>query len=1409
MEEESYSMDFASHDSSSHPLAPNYSLSASSFHILQSQILTETQFDYSRDEIKTSRTSLAPDKTPPKRMSTLPDQSAQHPLAPKTVSQSEFEPIKEEDLTTQKPSAFMELKEPPKRSATAPAGVNPLAPNPLAPRETTVPKVELTPEEIEVLRVGLFISILLKEFNLRKGYLTKDWRTLLKFWRSELSQMELWRPTDFRSMVNCEDFFVRGFLSVETQTRLYGGKPWFDYESESERERVLEWLQSLSYGDVEYTLWAYYEGGLLQKKENIESKVALNKRAAQLAKAPPKRQKSTGPPRDLGGSVAEAYLGLLRKFKGYLMEKVPALIEFLPYIAERSKIFAEYRSQDIEKTLIAHFSRKEQLKSEEQQRKIISVLRPKSAQPTKRVPKGFVGTADEFVQQKYSELLAIQKTIVLYHKTNGTWSNDPITLSDFWAEKFRTSTPEWRAKYSFDQGYEEASMRAGLTRYFSRDMIAARLLALYKFIYGFNTKKVDNVVTFWKQLLPDDKYRAGLGYRSAVELRQLLQSYLDNRSRQRAESVLVSQTKQTAATNKFKAKYAGVKPTPLEELKKSKSRWTLEHNLIELAKKFPLDAVVRKMIKTEVRNTPHLKYALEYETNDDEDEHMRKSRMRNMSHSTSKKNATASETVGKMRVTFERMKLAENQVFAAERAKAERYRTQKISMGKFILESVQQYLEKRKLGPMSVHSYLSAAYASMKLQFPEAVKQDFPNYNYGSVKKASGASTFEKSYPLSFKLYFFQIVKNYLKTPNGLILLKSLPCHFWAPSSVSRCTIHVSMDCPPNCAYSTYNKPSLRQTFSHVKSSFSWFDRLKPWRRDDMVQAKEKIFMSYSDARECTFEPVVGTKVPKKHLELSKYLHPGISQHFNEDAIPVPQTWVEEFGKNFQRRDALIYKTGVFKQAKILFDAGKFSMFKEKLNEAFNMPFIFNHFKPGSVKDPAKLHEKPLEDIANPASKELLEHIYAMVCSMKEYRRDISKQLQGMNALDKGTIKTFMCPLKDEKCPGDIKPRWPRTDERSFTQLGKNCQFAHHTFELRFEQEQRARKRARASAAAQLKARLTADVKSVTWIPDGAVTDCPTCYVTFVQDKSKADKASMCVCNKCKLSQRLVDKQNGFLQRAKATNAKKTIDPDRHTKAAVYSKKLGLFRKANTLLASGRLVASFNTISKALEIVRQEREAEEAQIEIKRQELRKTLAIEGTMEHSELDELIRTTTERSLASSGTQLNPQKYRLYKERTDNLKEGNANHFLNYQIEQCYLSIEQGITREKYYIERLRTKANEIEDFNEDDADGTRMVSPLLRKKRTQMCAHLKDHTKCPSGANCTFAHSAIQLDLVPSHKVVRNLQDTADALEKRLKNDERERDWLPQRTLPGQPSSPEKQPEFGDLTRDKQLTRNPFE
>ncbi|MDR3582439.1 MAG: hypothetical protein P4L67_04170 [Candidatus Pacebacteria bacterium] len=45
--------------------------------------------------------------------------------------------------------------------------------------------------------------------------------------------------------------------------------------------------------------------------------------------------------------------------------------------------------------------------------------------------------------------------------------------------------------------------------------------------------------------------------------------------------------------------------------------------------------------------------------------------------------------------------------------------------------------------------------------------------------------------------------------------------------------------------------------------------------------------------------------------------------------------------------------------------------------------------------------------------------------------------------------KNIMCPLKD-RCPGDVRPRWPNTETKSICKLGSACPYAHHYSELHF-----------------------------------------------------------------------------------------------------------------------------------------------------------------------------------------------------------------------------------------------------------------------------------------------------------------------------------------------------------------------
>jgi hypothetical protein len=50
---------------------------------------------------------------------------------------------------------------------------------------------------------------------------------------------------------------------------------------------------------------------------------------------------------------------------------------------------------------------------------------------------------------------------------------------------------------------------------------------------------------------------------------------------------------------------------------------------------------------------------------------------------------------------------------------------------------------------------------------------------------------------------------------------------------------------------------------------------------------------------------------------------------------------------------------------------------------------------------------------------------------------------------DKILFRTIMCPLR-EKCPKDMRPRWPTSNTKSVTKFGEECPFAHHQMELKF-----------------------------------------------------------------------------------------------------------------------------------------------------------------------------------------------------------------------------------------------------------------------------------------------------------------------------------------------------------------------
>jgi hypothetical protein len=70
--------------------------------------------------------------------------------------------------------------------------------------------------------------------------------------------------------------------------------------------------------------------------------------------------------------------------------------------------------------------------------------------------------------------------------------------------------------------------------------------------------------------------------------------------------------------------------------------------------------------------------------------------------------------------------------------------------------------------------------------FTEECKKRFPHLTYGTKV---GSETHKKSFPSTFKRYFFKQVKCFIKTPHGLKKLKNIPTMFILPGG-KKCTIH-------------------------------------------------------------------------------------------------------------------------------------------------------------------------------------------------------------------------------------------------------------------------------------------------------------------------------------------------------------------------------------------------------------------------------------------------------------------------------------------------------------------------------------------------------------------------------------------------------------------------------------------
>jgi hypothetical protein len=1098
---------------------------------------------------------------------------------------------------------------------------NPLAPgipkdtinHPLAPDRRT----EITPEEREVLRVGLFVDILDHEFREHKGYSCSDWRSLYKYWVKHIAKAEFWSARKEMKKIDVGRLVKEGVLTVETQKRLYGDECWFNDDTENEREKTIEWLQTLAPDDVQYTLYSYFEGGLREFRAKIKNENQPK------AKSPPPKPKKENPVIIRERLYLETVLKMYKDSIGYHSTNPADLSkaaikfknnkalesEFIRHLRSNSKnlalapdddvsnmakshvyTFKIYDEEDFEISFEYYFyaKNKEKLQTRSASGPIAKpeLLRTKSKtnwiklKPSyikalsteskyQDIPKEFdnqslVKTQMKYILKYLHEFYEQKKDCFYYNSEDFinfcirnsypamTKDFGPRTVSMSESSMKKSSTDNFK---DLDTKKElvpisENEIRSYINTFSTPNMTFIRLHLIYTEVYGYPANQGKPLYELWEKIQPIDRSKFGL-WIFKFEATSLLMSPKADEERKNAcvgvldgfyqrikntkiEKIKEINDKKIADAKKLKEKYSNVKKNPPAESKKD--RWALGNKLLEIQKRFPLDPIVKKMVKNEFTEKPLKKYDLEYETHNQDDELRRKQGKVALEPTKYQKSShlgledLVKLEYRKLQYIEEHSKKTEDQI------KEENTKQQEKPMFKAIKKLATTYLESKQSSNLPVSLYLSNSYMSLKAQFPLAVSRHFPYKNYGSTTKANGEKTFGKSYPQEFKHYFFAVFKSLLKTAKGIIMLKSMPALIWAPPSKSKCTIHADV-CPPNCMYVTLNKKIIRQTMKNEEYSVAWHSKLRPWFRPDMQKDKEKVFMNLSDARECRFEPVVGSKVPEKHLALTFKHFSEIRNKINPDQAPNFNMWVSRLGNNLKSSDPSLFKTGIYKQAKALYIQDKYKESKDLLVEHFNMPCILDHFMPG--KSRPNINEKPLEDFNNPSNLELMTEVFNLHCAIKSQFYQARKQLETIKKLEEADLKSKKThTIKKEMCHD------PNCDK-------SNCGKAHNPFEIRFGQENKIRNNYKLKLKEKIKSFQPA--KKTPWMPTGTLVDCVNCHSNFLYkpqkpktaspDKSKKTKKptvlrdpetvvwsrSKC-CNKCSLEQRLKENQNRFLE---------------------------------------------------------------------------------------------------------------------------------------------------------------------------------------------------------------------------------------------------------------------------------------
>ena len=206
----------------------------------------------------------------------------------------------------------------------------------------------------------------------------------------------------------------------------------------------------------------------------------------------------------------------------------------------------------------------------------------------------------------------------------------------------------------------------------------------------------------------------------------------------------------------------------------------------------------------------------------------------------------------------------------------------------------------------------------------KVAEERFPHTAYGQDKNSE---TFKKSYPASYKNYFFKLVKNIIKFKKGGRAIRTKPVSLIQTVGAHESTTKDALVTKTkNTRLQRYTLGKLAHKFKMEPQAF----RSRVFQRADMQHRLKNVFAQFSEIENCKFEPETGT-MNRNKIDNSEFK---------------AGEFIDKMGVNLVSSNPKIYKQGVLKQARRWMNQGESAKSLSAMHAGFNIMRVFKKFNP-------------------------------------------------------------------------------------------------------------------------------------------------------------------------------------------------------------------------------------------------------------------------------------------------------------------------------------------------------------------------------------------------------------------------------------------------------------------------------